>query len=83
MRPPLRRPVLQTGRCPKGLPNRQSSRNREGLFAEKEGAGAAPFSIPPQQPDEAALDLDPVGPEDAGFVGFVCGFEGDRGAAAA
>ena len=56
MRPPLRRPVLQTGRGAKGLPNRQCSRNREGLFAEKEGAGAALFSIPPQQPDEAALD---------------------------
>src|SRR5438270_13855587 len=39
--------------------------------------------IPPQQAHEPALDLDPVGPEDAGFISLVGRFEGDRGAAAA
>ena len=40
-------------------------------------------SVTPQQRDEAALNLDPVGTEDAGLVGLVGRLEGDRGAAAA
>src|SRR5438067_7010895 len=40
-------------------------------------------SVTAQEPDEAALHINPVGTEDSGFVGFVGRFESDRGAAPA
>ena len=49
-----------------------------GMTAELSGG-----SVFPHQADQLALDLHPVGAEDAGLVGLVGGFEGDRIALAA
>src|ERR1700730_5228356 len=53
------------------------------LVTELLSAAAARNSETAHQSDEAALNLDAVGSEDAGLIGLVGGVERDRGAAAA
>ena len=86
--PPVPKPryaATPVGHVPRGgataAARARASAVRSGVI--RIGSSPTGGLVLPQQPDQAALHLDPVGAEDAGLVARVGGFQRDRVAAAA